>query len=192
MFALPYQTLKEWETTLTGIMDLEPEHISLYNLVFEKGTQFYHWQRDKRLPPIDEELDLAMYQLALDLLPLAGYRQYEISSFAPRGLECRHNLTYWYNEPYLGLGPGAQSSSGKVRWANAGSLEEYLAALQGGRKPVVEREELSVELQRAETIILGLRLKEGLQAGSPLGSDSKGIFVQYMQKAWQNCKGRVF
>lgn len=162
MFALPDQTWAEWATTLTGVIDLGPEHISTYNLVFEKGTQYYRWREAGVLPRPDEELDLAMYQLALDMLPRAGYRQYEISSFAPRGLECRHNLTYWHNEPYLGLGPGAHSYDGKVRRANTKSWTRYLTALGRGRTPVVRQEELSIELQQAETIILGLRMRDGI------------------------------
>ncbi|HHY36068.1 MAG TPA: radical SAM family heme chaperone HemW [Firmicutes bacterium] len=164
IFALPGQTLAQWEETLKGVLALAPEHISTYNLIFEEGTPFHRWREEGKLVPPPEELDAAMYQLALEMLPAAGYRQYEIANFARRGRECRHNLTYWRNEPYLGLGPGAHSYDGKrSRWANEASLEKYLAALNEGRVPVATREVLSLELERAETVILGLRLCQGLE-----------------------------
>lgn len=162
IFALPGHTLTQWEQTLDGVLALEPEHLSTYNLVFEEGTPFYQWREQGKLIPVPEELDLAMYQLAREKLLAAGYRQYEISNFARPEKECRHNLVYWRNEPYLGLGPGAHSYYEGVRWANVGVLEEYQARLDGGEVPVATREKIAPELEQAETIILGLRLTEGI------------------------------
>ena len=163
IFALPGQSLAQWEETLKGVIELAPEHISTYNLTFEEGTPFYRWREEGRLVPPPEELDAAMYQLALEILPAAGYQQYEIANFAKGGRECRHNLTYWHNEAYLGLGPGAHSYDGKRRrWVNESSLEKYLAALAEGRAPLAASEELTLELEQAEPVILALRLCQGL------------------------------
>jgi oxygen-independent coproporphyrinogen-3 oxidase len=164
IFALPGQTLDQWEDTLKKVIALAPEHISTYNLVFEEGTPFHRWREEGKLIPPAEELDAAMYRLALEMLPAAGYQQYEIANFAQRNRECRHNMTYWRNEPYLGLGPGAHSyDGGRRRWANESSLDKYLAALERGRVPVATREELTLELEQAETVILGLRLCQGVE-----------------------------
>jgi oxygen-independent coproporphyrinogen-3 oxidase len=102
IFAVPGQTLQSWEHTLQKAIELNPEHIALYNLTHDHG----------QVPVLDdEELDLAMYRLAREHLHTAGYEHYEVSNFAKLGFQGRHNLTYWRNEPYLGLGNGAHSST---------------------------------------------------------------------------------
>jgi len=102
MFAIPGQTLSEWDATLKKTAEFEPEHISLYNLTDDHGTH-----------PVleDDAMDLAMYRLARKILKAHGYIHYEISNFAKSGRECRHNITYWRNEDYIGIGEGAESST---------------------------------------------------------------------------------
>jgi coproporphyrinogen III oxidase-like Fe-S oxidoreductase len=111
MFALPGQTMQQWQRTLRVAISLQPEHISCYSLTIEPNTPFYTLQRRGQLNVPDEETDLRMYLYAIRVLTRAGYEHYEISNFAKPGYRCRHNIVYWLNEEYLGFGPGAVSYS---------------------------------------------------------------------------------
>ena len=156
IFALPGQTLEEWQKDLCLALSLKPRHISTYNLQLEENTPL--WKRRKFLQFPSEEEELAMYEYAIETLTAAGYRHYEISNFAHPGYECQHNLNYWKNGNYLGLGAGAHSHWDGKRWANTDTLESYLRMADGeGRK----RENLT-DVAGRETIMLGLRLLEGL------------------------------
>ena len=127
------------------------------------------------IPPLDDDLAADLYLLACDLLAGAGYVHYEISNWARGDVEepggvgasptfsCRHNLTYWRNEPYLGFGAGAHSSLGGQRWWNVRSPAEYIERLEKGRSPVAGSEEIDEPLAMGETMMLGLRLvREGV------------------------------
>jgi len=163
IFALPGQDLRGWRATLQRALALEPDHLSCYSLIIEEGTPFYRWHQMGRLPRPDEEEELAMYQAAIDAAEGAGLAQYEISNFARPGHQSRHNLIYWRNQPYLGLGPGAHSWWEGVRRANLGPLPAYEAALQAGRLPLEREEPISRALEMDETMFLGLRLtREGV------------------------------
>jgi oxygen-independent coproporphyrinogen-3 oxidase len=111
IFAIPGSTLADWQHNVEAAIDLGVPHISAYSLSFEPGTVFEAWRQKGRLDPVEEELDRAMYDWAIERLGQAGLEQYEISNFARPGYECRHNLGYWANRPYVGIGPGAASSS---------------------------------------------------------------------------------
>jgi len=104
MFGLPQQTMQHWRDTLKRALDLRPEHFSLYSLIIEEGTPFYTWAHEGRITPGDEDLCADMYEYADELLQQAGYLNYEISNWALPGHHSRHNLTYWQNLPYFGLG----------------------------------------------------------------------------------------
>jgi oxygen-independent coproporphyrinogen-3 oxidase len=162
IFALPGQTLSQWEDTLNEVMVLAPEHISTYNLVIEEGTKFHRWQRAGKLLPICEELDLKMYQMARELLSKEGYMHYEISSFAHGGRSCEHNLTYWRNKSYLGFGPGAHSYYNGERRGNTADISKYANELSKGLSPASFRETIGEEMEQVETMILGLRLSRGI------------------------------
>ena len=109
IFAIPGSTLADWRASLEAAVGLDVEHVSAYSLSFEAGTVFDEWRRTGRLAAVDEELDRAMYEWAIERLERAGLEQYEISNFARPGFECRHNLGYWRNRPYVGIGPAAAS-----------------------------------------------------------------------------------
>ena len=111
IFAIPGSTLADWRYSVAAAIALRVEHVSAYSLSFEPGTVFDAWRRSGRLAPVDEELDRAMYELVIERLGQAGLQQYEVSNFARPGFECRHNLGYWANRPYVGIGPGAASCS---------------------------------------------------------------------------------
>ena len=158
IYAVPGHSLTSWRQTLKEALALAPEHISTYSLMIEEGTEFGR----RGLTPVSQELDLAQYEEAQAVLQKDGLCQYEISNFACPGFSCRHNLVYWYNEPYLGLGPSATSYLAGERRTNVRNVSEYVQCLNEGRLPVADRELAMPELARAETVILSLRLREGL------------------------------
>ncbi len=162
IFAIPGQTLADWQGCLEKILDLQPEHISAYSLQIEENTPLARAVAEDGVIPCDEETELAMYRGVINMLTARGFEHYEISNFARPGYRCQHNLTYWYNRPYLGLGPAAHSCLGDERFYNVSSLEEYESCLLAGELPVAGCEKLSRSTMMAETVFLGLRLIEGL------------------------------
>ena len=114
MYGLPNQSLDQWEDTIARLAALSPEHISLYALTLEEGTPMRLWADQGKIPEPDPDLAADMYDMARRVLAESGYRHYEISNWAQPGQESRHNLIYWRNEPYLGVGPGAHSRLGDL------------------------------------------------------------------------------
>jgi oxygen-independent coproporphyrinogen-3 oxidase len=162
MFALPGQTMAMWEETLERICSLRVEHISCYSLKLEEGTRLYSMKEEGRLLLPDEDMDRDMYERAVKRLMLGGYDQYEISNFAKKGMECKHNLIYWRNEEYLGLGAGSHSKLEGSRFWNLRNIDQYIDLLRHGMLPIEDREVISEGEDAWETIILALRLNEGL------------------------------
>jgi oxygen-independent coproporphyrinogen-3 oxidase len=141
IFALPGSTLGDWQYSVAAALGLGVQHVSAYSLSFEAGTVFEAWQRAGRLEPVDEELDRAMYEWAIERLERAGLRQYEISNFARPGCECRHNLGYWGNRPYVGIGPGAASCWRGRRTTNERNGRAEPAQAGGDRPGGLPRED---------------------------------------------------
>ncbi len=163
IFGLPGQTLEQWEETLERALALGPEHLSLYALMVEEGTPLFRWVAEGRVQVADEDTSAEMYLLAQQRLAQAGYEQYEISNWARAGKACQHNLTYWRNLPYLGVGAGAHSCFGGRRFSNALAVRAYLEQVkQRAGCAEVQSEHISPELEMAETAMLGLRLNEGV------------------------------
>jgi oxygen-independent coproporphyrinogen-3 oxidase len=169
IYGLPGQSLETWRRTLEQSLGLEPVHISLYGLTIEEGTPLKHEVESGRLPKPDPDLAADMYLLAEEMLK--GYRHYEISNWAKPGYEARHNLIYWRNEPFLGVGPGAHSYLRGKRFWNIKSPPDYIRRLTadtGARWPfdemptVEEWRATEAKDEAAETAILKLRLDEGL------------------------------
>lgn len=130
IYALPGQSLDTWSATLDRALALAPEHLSLYSLIVEEGTPLFRWVEQGRVHPADEDLAADMYELAQTRLAEAGYHHYEISNWALSGHECRHNLTYWHNLPYIGLGAGAHGWYAHQRYSEARPIHEYIARVQ--------------------------------------------------------------
>jgi oxygen-independent coproporphyrinogen-3 oxidase len=130
IYGVPHQTLASWRASLGQMLALQPEHTSLYALGLEEGTAMKSWVERGKLPLPDDDLAADMYDLASEMLDAAGMRQYEISNWAQPGRACRHNLQYWYNEPYVGLGPGAHGFAAGVRYAVLLSPQRYISSLQ--------------------------------------------------------------
>jgi oxygen-independent coproporphyrinogen-3 oxidase len=164
IFGLPDQRMEQWEATLERALALEPDHLSLYALIVEEGTPLHRWVEQGRVQPADEDLTAEMYLLAQQRLAEAGYVQYEISNWARPGKACQHNLTYWRNLPYLGVGAGAHSSFAGRRFSTALKIPEYIERVQRVGHAVIESEEISPDLEMTETAMLALRLNEGLSA----------------------------
>lgn len=172
IYGVPQQTLSTWRATLESTIRLAPEHVSLYALTLEEGTPLRDWVAEGRLPTPDDDLAADMYDLATELLEAAGYVQYEISNWSRPGYACRHNLQYWRNLPYVGVGPGAHGYAGGVRYATLLSPQRYIRAMRDGagqayvfpRTPAtVDEVEVDRISEISETLIMGLRLtQEGI------------------------------
>lgn len=162
MFALPNQTMEDWQETVKNIVTLEPEHISAYSLIIEEGTPFYDRFEKGELEPVTEDLDREMYHWAVDYLAEKGYEQYEISNFAKKGRRSRHNRIYWQAEEYLGMGLGSHSYMEGERFHNIYDLQEYIIANGDVSLLKEEIEIITEEDALAEFMFLGLRLTEGV------------------------------
>ncbi|MBW1773684.1 MAG: radical SAM family heme chaperone HemW [Deltaproteobacteria bacterium] len=159
MYGLPGQGEEMWLKTLGGALAFRPEHISCYQFTVEAKTPFGRMRDKGMIAPLDEEQERAFFISTSDFLREKGYVHYEISSYA-RGLTftSRHNMKYWQQAPYLGFGPSAHSFDGNRRWWN---LSSVCQALSRGKVPVAGHETLSKEQHRMESLLLGLRIKDG-------------------------------
>ncbi|MGB7604349.1 MAG: radical SAM family heme chaperone HemW [Lutisporaceae bacterium] len=179
MFALPDQSLDMWLETVRNVTELDIKHISCYSLKIEEGTPFNKLYKENKLVLPDDELDREMYHKAAEILNQRGFKQYEISNFAVPGYECRHNLIYWQNEEYLGVGAGSHSKLNNIRFNNYKSLDTYIQAIKSGIYPVEERIVINKKEDIWETIILTLRLNQGLDIKSFNEKYSVNFMVQY-------------
>jgi oxygen-independent coproporphyrinogen-3 oxidase len=180
MFGLPRQTMEQWQASVDGVLELEPDHLSLYALTLEPGTPMEAAVRSGETPAPDADLAADMYLLAEETLGAAGFKRYEISNWALPGRESRHNLAYWLNQPYLGVGAGAHSYLPDRRLANALSPRGYTERLAAGGQAAAGAADAIAEMRRvgavesvenvtpnmelADTAMMGLRLERGLQA----------------------------
>lgn len=149
-----------WRATLRSAMDLEPDHISVYALSVEPGSAFS--RAGVATPTDDAALDAI--ETAKELLGASGYSRYEISNYSKPGRECRHNLSCWRGEDYLGFGPAASSRSGLRRWTNRPDADGYCSALLAGGLPPKDEEELTPRRDATERIMFAFRLSEGVLA----------------------------
>lgn len=189
MFGLPHQSLDAWQATLDRALALGPEHLSLYSLIVEPNTPLHHWVATGRVDAPDDDLAGEHYEAAMSSLAAAGYVQYEVSNWAKPGqmgdinpdFACRHNLLYWRNQEYVGIGPGAHShliepgpdgTPISHRWSNRKPVPGYVKRMLAGepeqaRATVVDMDEqVSPRASMGETMMLGLRLvREGVAYG---------------------------
>lgn len=166
MFGLPGQGLDDWAESLRWAIDLDPEHVSAYGLILEEGTRLHQECRAGTLELPDEETEAAMYRMTADLLGAAGYDHYEISNFSRPGYQCRHNLVYWEHREYLGLGAGAHSYVAGRRFYNERLPAVYLRAVHERGTAVAGGEDLSPDMLRSERLMLGLRMRAGIDLGT--------------------------
>jgi oxygen-independent coproporphyrinogen-3 oxidase len=164
---LPHQTASSWQDSLEEALRLRPEHISIYLFEIDEGSRLGRellaggTRYSAAAVPTDDAM-ADSYEFACERLNRAGYDHYEISNWALPGFRSRHNLKYWRREPYLGFGAGAHSFDGRWRWANAHDPAAYAAAIEGGRLPVEQLEEVTPKQALDEELFLGLRQLEGI------------------------------
>ena len=162
IFAAPGQTLEEWQSELDRVLALRPDSFSAYNLTIEEGTLFHRWHQQGRLERAPEDTELAMFHAARRTAQEQGYEAYEVSNFSLPGAHCEHNINYWQNGPYLGLGPSAVSKVGPTRLGNVRILGPYRARMRETGQAIDWRETLAPDHRLAETWWLGLRMERGL------------------------------
>lgn len=163
IYGTPGESLEDWATSLAAVVDAGVEHVSAYALVVEPGTRMGAQVRRGALAMPDPDTQAAMYELADEVLGAAGLDWYEVSNWAASPQDaCRHNLAYWRGDDWWGIGPGAHSHIGGVRWWNAKHPRAYAQALAAGRSPAVGREVLDGSTRALERVLLEVRLSTGL------------------------------
>ena len=182
MYGIPNQTTESFQHTLDAVARLDPEHVSMYGLMIEEGTPFFARQDELKLP--DEDTEYGMYFGGMAFLEQHGYAQYEISNFAKRGFECRHNLKYWSCGEYMGFGPAAHSYFGGTRFAIKPDLNLYVKALDKRTKMLPgailgENFKIGKKEQVTEFIMLQLRTRRGIyfeEFREKFGADFMTVF----------------
>ena len=162
IFGVWDEKLVDWKKELQEAVSLLVKHISVYFLTYEKGTALSKMLKKGLIKPLEDEAVAGMYEYALDFLEGRGFKRYEVSNFARGGYICRHNFSYWKNEPYIGLGPSAVSYHDGVRKKNISDVKEYIARIKKGNSVIKFREKLSDVEKAKETAALKIRTKEGI------------------------------
>jgi oxygen-independent coproporphyrinogen-3 oxidase len=184
IFGVPMQSVGEWMDTIARVADLEPDHLSCYSLMIEEGTPFHRMLKNGLIKEIDQETDRDMYHFAVEYLYNKGYKRYEISNFAKEGKQCLHNITYWRNRSYIGIGLAAHSYIDGVRRWNTGDMEDYLRMLNEGVAPVGGSEKIDHNTGMFETIFLGLRMTDGVMFEDfreRFGVDILGVYSRQIE-----------
>ncbi len=185
IFASPNSTENTWRNSLEQALALEPQHVSAYCLTIEKNTPFAERLKKGEFSLVGEQTDRAMYELAIKLLGQAGLAQYEISNFAQSEFLCRHNLTYWNNQPWIGIGPAAASYYNHCRFQNLADVDAYIAAIEAEKSPVVQRHNCDKQDVACETAVLMLRLVRGIDLElftRQTGCDALEIFADPIER----------
>lgn len=161
MYALPSQTMVQWQNDVEEALQLGVQHISSYGLIYEEGTALTTLLEHGQIEAVDEDTEMQMYDYLVERLTANGYVHYEVSNFALPGRESKHNSSYWNDTPYLGLGAGAHSYDGNTRTWNVSDLDGYIQqAINHRLQP--EKEELTAEARHMERVMLGLRTNQGV------------------------------
>lgn len=166
IYALPNHTIEQWQHTLDEAFALDLEHYSGYSLIVEPKTVFYNLMNKGKLPLPGEDIEAEMLEMLIAQMEAHGKKQYEISNFAKLGYESRHNLLYWQNEEYAGVGAGAHGYVNGIRYSNIGPLNHYMKAIEEGKRPVYQTHEVTSVEAMEEEMFLGLRKLEGVSAAT--------------------------
>ena len=162
MYALPRQTKESWKKTIEQTLSLNLPHVAMYSLILENKTRFANLARQGKLHRPSEEDEIWMFEYAKDALANAGLLQYELSNFSRPGFESQHNLMYWNNDHYYGVGAGASGYLKDVRFTNKGPIQHYLSDLFHQQRPLLFTETLTTKEQIEEQLFLGLRKIKGV------------------------------
>jgi putative oxygen-independent coproporphyrinogen III oxidase len=178
IYGAPGETDADWAASIDEAVALAPDHVSAYALVVEEGTRLARQVRRGEVAPVDDDVLADRYELADERLATAGYRWYEVSNWARSpSAACRHNLGYWRGADWWGLGPGAHSHVGGVRWWNVRRPVTYASRLATGSSPAEARELLDPETRALEDVLLRIRLAEGLPLAG-LSEAARGVARQ--------------
>ena len=181
IYALPGQTMEQVKDNVVKAIALDIPHMSLYSLILENHTVFMNRMRRGKLPLPKEEVEAEMFEYIIAELERAGFEHYEISNFSKSGFESRHNLMYWDNAEYYGIGAGASGYVNGVRYKNHGPIRHYLKAVEEGNARIHE-EHLSLREQMEEEMFLGLRKKTGV---------SKARFEEKFERSFDGLYGEI-
>ena len=181
IYALPGQTMDQVKDNVAKAIALDIPHMSLYSLILENHTVFMNRMRRGKLPLPKEEVEAEMFEYIIAELERAGFEHYEISNFSKSGFESRHNLMYWDNAEYYGIGAGASGYVNGVRYKNHGPIRHYLKAVEEGNARINE-EHLSLREQMEEEMFLGLRKKTGV---------SKARFEEKFERSFDGLYGEI-
>lgn len=182
MYGLPNQSLEQLKRSLLAAYQLEIQHLSVYGLKVEEGTCFAELEAEGALNLPSDDEDEAMYELSIANNTQHGFKRYEISNFAKLSYECRHNLKYWYSEPYLGLGAAAHSFLDGVRRANVSSVKDYIECSRSGKSLVANVEHPTVETAMAEFSFLALRTVRGISIRDFNETFNNDFFAVYQHR----------
>ena len=183
IYALPGQTMEQVKENVAKAIGLDIPHMSLYSLILENHTVFMNRMRRGKLPLPKEELEAEMFEYIIAELERAGFEHYEISNFSKSGFESRHNLMYWDNAEYYGIGAGASGYVNGVRYKNHGPIRHYLSAVEEGNARITE-EHLSQKEQMEEEMFLGLRKKSGVSMArfeEKFGRSFEGLYGEIVR-----------
>ena len=182
MFALPDQTIEKWQSHLKQAIAKNPDHLSTYNLTIEPATAFFKLHEKGKLCLPHEDIQLEMYKITIQALEDAGYTQYEISNFSKPSMESQHNINYWNNGEYLGVGAGASSYLNGERFKNVNLPSIYIREIETQANAIHTRERLEPLQAMGETLMLGLRLLKGI---------SIDVFENRFQVSFQKVYGKA-
>lgn len=192
MYGLPGQTMAQWDETLERAFAFGMPHFSAYSLIIEPKTVFYNLMVKGKLNTVTEDLEGDMYERLMDEMEKHGLHQYEISNFAKPGHESRHNLLYWDNEEYIGVGAGAHGYVNGIRYSNHGPLKKYMEPLEAGQRPVLDATTVSVKAQMEEEMFLGLRKTAGVELArfeEKFGAALEQVYGEILQS--EQAKGNL-
>ena len=175
IYALPDQSAESWEGELERVLELRPESFSAYELTYEKETLFHRWREQGRLASAPEDVQLAQFETVRRVADRHGYAPYEISNYALEDRACVHNLNYWHNGTYVGVGPSAVSKVGSTRSGNVRALAPYRRRVESDEDPIHWSESPSVAARLAETWWLGLRMTQGVDPAQAADTAGWGV-----------------
>ena len=186
IFNIPDLSVENWIKDLKKLMELDPEHISAYSLTVEPSTKLFNLVKKKELLMPLEKIDIEQFSITQEILSKSGYKQYEISNYSKKEMECKHNLHYWSLDPYLSFGPSAHSYDLKSRWWNYRSLDTYIQNLSNHKSAVEGNEILTNEDNYNEKILNGLRLTEGIKVSSikPFYNGNYNTYISNIKNKW--------
>lgn len=193
MYALPSQTMEQWQRDVAEALQLGVQHISTYGLIYEEGTVLTALLERGHITPVDEDTEIQMYDYLVEQLTANGFEHYEVSNFALPNRRSKHNSNYWNNTPYIGLGAGAHSYDGTVRSWNISDVDAYIEqAMAHHLQP--EQEILTEEQRHTERVMLGLRTNQGISSceidlSKAMPYIEQGLLTQKSERIMATTKG---